>query len=494
MRQVLRVLIFICLLSGGVGSAIVRGQQPEQFRTAFGGFGVNLPQKYSEYKSASLDVANYRFPVRVYRWKSDRDSFTITAGEGANDLEKPEYTKLFLDDFRRQYAELSAKQNGVIISEGPWSHEGHPGWQIVERRDSTAINLRFFVIRYRFYTISVAASDGEGINETRQNILNSFHLLSPAEIAAEKERLIESFAPSPLPQQPAITRPLSDAQEQNLRGKVKRVYVEAADYLGRPQPISRHPRTREDFDQNGYLISRIEYLDFMPYKAFSFGYTNGTRAYLLSERSSLLEQSVATGPATPQAPELYEEEHKFGKTGLLEEVKVSGEKGKVQQIYSYQDKEGRREIAFREKNRYARNISLQWKSVIELDKDGNPASETTVEYFDSPTGKVTSTERQVDTHAVVTNAIRGETIISPNGTGRPPSVAEIAKNPNMTTRVYQPSDAGTPQRRTETRYTYSYEYDAQGNWTKRVQYLMKKSDKSYTAVPMTVTYRTITYY
>lgn len=486
-----RVLICICLLSGGVGNAIARGQQPEQFRTVFGAFAVNLPEKYSEFIFASFEIANYKFPARLYRWNSERDIFTIVTGEGANDLEKPEFTKLFLDDLRRQYVAAPLKP---IIDEGPWSYEGHPGWQIVARQNAAVVNVRFFVIGYRFYSIGVAVNDNLGISETRQNILDSFHLLSSAEIAAEKERLIESFAPPPLPQQPAIKRPFSDAQEENLRGNVKRVFVEVASYFGRPQPSTRRPSKREDFDQSGYLISKIEYSDFMPYKAFSFGYANGSRAYLVSIRPVLLEQRVLTGPKTPQAPELYKVEHKYGKTGLLEELKTSGENGKFQQIYSYQEKESRREIAFSEKNRYTNGMSFQWKTVIELDKHGDPATETRTDYFDVPSGKLTSTEKQVDPHAVVSDAIRGETIISPNGTARPPSVAEIARNPNLTQRVFRPADTAAPRSRGESKFTYSYEYDAQGNWTKRVQYLMKKSDKSNTAVPMNVTYRTITYY
>ncbi len=208
------------------------------------------------------------------------------------------------------------------------------------------VNLRFFVIGTRFYTISVAVTDNLGVSETRQNILDSFRLLTAVEVTEEKERLIRTFDPPPLPQQPAIKRPLSDAQEDNLQGAVKSVYVEEGKFLGRPQPITRYPRVREEFDQTGSLVSKIEYIDFLPYKAYSYGYVDGTRAYLLSERPSLAEQAVSTGPKTPQPPQLFKVERKYNKNGLLEELKASAEKPKVEQVYSYREKAGTREIAF----------------------------------------------------------------------------------------------------------------------------------------------------
>jgi len=491
------VAFLTCVLFGFCASAFTaRAQESGEFRTVFGGFGVKLPNKYSEYKPALLQIANYKFPTRIYHWNFEHEIFTISSGEGTNDLEKPEYAKLFLDDFRRQYAGTSLKQNGVIIDESKWSYEGHPGWQMVERHNGIVVNLRFFVIGDRFYSISVAVNDGLGINEARQNILDSFHLLLPAEYAEEKERLIQTFSPPPLPQQPAIKRPVSDAQEENLRGNVKRVYTEEGEFLGRPEPITIYPRTREDFDQNGYLVSKIQFLDFMPYKAFSFGYVDGARAYLLTERPSLVEQVFSTGPKTPQPPQLYKVEYKYGKTGQLEEVRASAEKGKLEQVYSYHDKTDRREIGFKERGRFDPEISLRWKSVIQLDKDGNTTGETRTEYVTSPTGRSITLEKQIDSYSIVADAIRGQAMISPNGNTKPPSVADVVKNPNLTQSVTQPTGETGSRPMIESTYSYTYDFDSHGNWIKRIQSLIKKADRSTAVVPVrvTVTYRKITYY
>ncbi len=130
LAQALRIAIFTFVLVGLPASLVLtaRAQPANEFRTVFGGFAVKLPEKYSEYKPASLNIANYKFPTRIYRWNFEHAIFSIGSGEGANDLEKPEYTKLFVEDLRNQYAEIPLKQNGVIIDEGAWSFEGHPGW------------------------------------------------------------------------------------------------------------------------------------------------------------------------------------------------------------------------------------------------------------------------------------------------------------------------------------------------------------------------------
>jgi hypothetical protein len=501
-RPILRIAIFSLALAGlPVFLILTRAQQVNEFRTIFGGFAIKLPEKYSEYKPASFKIADYSFPARIYRWNFEHEIFSISTGEGTNDLEKPEYTKLFLDDLRKQYADARLKQNGTIIDEGAWSFEGHPGWQMVERHAGLVVNLRFFVIGTRFYTISVAVNDNLGVNEARQNTLDSFRLLTATEVAEEKERLIQTFAPPALPQQPAINRPMSDAQEDNLRGPVKSIYVEEEQYLGKAQPLTRFPRLREQFDQNGYLVSKIEYLDFLPYKAYSYGYADGARAYIVSERPSLEEQAAFAllKKVQPPPPQLFKVERRYDKAGWLAEVKASTDKPKIEQVYSYKEKNGTREITFSERDRFARDISTKWKSTVQLDSNGNPIAETRIDYAPfviTAGGQLISTEKQVNSHEVVGDAIRGETMISPNGTTRPPSVAEVNKNPNLTQRVIQSTNADAPKVGSESTYSYTYEFDSHGNWTRRVQNLVKKADKSTAAVtvPLTVTYRTITYY
>jgi hypothetical protein len=494
MKLVCKILIFICGLIGSACAFVAYAQQPDQFRTVFGRFAINLPAKYSEYEFVNFEIAKYKFPVRLYRWNFEHDVFTVCVGEGSNDLDKPEYAKLFLDDLRRQYTEAKLKQNGKIIDESPWAFEGHQGWQIIERHNGVVVDLRFFVVGYRFYTISVAVNDNQGISAARQDILASFHLLTDEQVAAEKELFIQSFAPPPLPQQPSIKRAQSDAQEENLRGPVRRVYVEEGQLLGKPQPRTKVPRTREDFDREGYLISKVDYINFMPYKAYSYGYMNGNRAYLLSERPALEEQLITAGPKVLQAPVLYEVEYRYNKSGRLEEMAVSGEKGKVKQTYSYQNKPGRRETTFSERSLSVKDFSVQWKSVVELDADGNAVSEKRIEYMQAPAGSYVSRERPVDSYDVISNAIRGQVIVPPNGVSKGPSVADVVKNPNLTVRVTEPLSSNTLRRTTESDYSYSYEYDSHGNWTKRIQSLVKRVDKQSTAVPVTVTYRTITYY
>src|SRR5712672_4611740 len=106
MKSTSEQLIRICLLTRlvCVFSLVVRAQSANQFRTVFGRFAINLPVKYSQFEFVNFEIAKYKFPVRLYRWQFEHEVFTLTVGEGTNNLEQPEYTKLFLDDLRSQYS------------------------------------------------------------------------------------------------------------------------------------------------------------------------------------------------------------------------------------------------------------------------------------------------------------------------------------------------------------------------------------------------------
>jgi hypothetical protein len=179
----------------------------------------------------------------------------------------------------------------------------------------------------------------------------------------------------------------------------------------------------------------------------------------------------------------------------LEELKVLGDKGVVEK-YFYQNKPNQLEIAFSARSPNAKELSVNWKSILQLDKDGNAINETKMDYVAAIsvlTANSISVEKQVDSYAVVSNAIRGESVIPANGASKAPSVGDVARNPNMTQRVIEPTGSSAPLA-VESSYSYEYEYDSQGNWITRIQSLVKTVNKVKTAVPIKVMYRTITYY
>src|SRR5205809_1963036 len=180
----MKLSLSICLVIGCVLLAQSTGgaQEPDEFRTVVSGFGIKLPKTFSDYRNVSMEVAKYRFPTRIYRWNKDNETFTIWFGEGANDLENPQYAKFFPDDFRNQYL-ASLKNIGKVLEEHPWSFEGHPGFELIEEHKGRLADVRVFVSGYRFYVLVANVSSIEQqLGDHLKQILDSFSLLSAAEI------------------------------------------------------------------------------------------------------------------------------------------------------------------------------------------------------------------------------------------------------------------------------------------------------------------------
>jgi len=495
----MKLSLKILTLTGCVlfAQSIGRAQEADEFRSVLSGFSIKLPRTLSAYRNVAMEVAKNRFPTRIYRWNRDDETFTVWVGDAWTDLENPKDARLFLDDFPAQY--VASVKDIKILDEHSWSFEGHPGFELIEEHNGRLIDLRIFLTGYRFYAlIANEPSAQHKLGDRQQQIIASFHLFSSAELAEEKERLIASFAPAPLPQNPAIRRPLSDAQEQNLRDQVKRVLIEEANYFGQPQPTRPLLVSRSDFDDQGYLVTRIEYSDLIPATVSAFGYLNGDRAYRKALRPPLPEftlSQVDPRDNPKNSDSIFKVSRRYDRTtGALEEMTVTGPGGALER-WSYKDEKEHRRIELTKTDQFG--LTYRRKTVLDLDGDENPIAELKTEYFPQGSGfgpgSYVSVERPVNDYDVVSQAIKGQPITSSTG-NRNITATDVAKNPNQTQRAIQTvRDNNSRQTNLESKFIYKYEeYDSHHNWTRRVAYVLKK--ESPQAVPVSITYRTITYY
>ena len=117
-----------------------------------------------------------------------------------------------------------------------------------------------------------------------------------------------------------------------------------------------------------------------------------------------------------------------------------------------------------------------------------------MEYFQVTKSKFISFEKPVDVYAVVSGAIRGPGFPPANaGSIKSPTVADVVRNPHTTARVIESVDESALEKASETKYTYTYEYDSHHNWIKRITSLVARSN-NFRPVQISATYRTITYY
>lgn len=278
----------------------------------------------------------------------------------------------------------------------------------------------------------VTASEKEA-EKLVENVLDSFRILSQAEIDAEIARAIKDGTPEPLPQSPVAAKERSDAEDDNLKGKVKTVVEEDHDLSGTWQSQVRHRSSMEIFNELGDLVERISFDSTgHPFEVTVYGYIDGARV----SKSKTLKGGTgftitAAGPrdAKPRDPRYgYKRLYKYS-AGRLSEMKLIMNDGDLWMTYAYEYQgDVKTQLV------YSQNGKLNQKYGYKLDSKGNP-----IEYFRY----------------------------------------DAFKDPEKIDRSY--------------RYRYD-SFDSQGNWTKRTRFEMVKERSVELEVPNLIEYRTISYY
>ena len=464
-------------------------QDCDEFRSLIIGFAVALPEKVTVYKPGRMEIAKYVFPVNFYRWESPDDNVDIIIGEGTNNLEYPEYTKLFLSSHRELFREVREKLNGRLIQEEPWAVDGHPGWRLVEEFPRGAREVRVFLIGRRFYMVNLTVA-GRNFTERHKRILDSFRRLTREDMKAEQERLIDWATPPPFPQETPTDRPRPDAEEQNLRDSVQRVYTDEVAFFDPIKSSSRQLVSRQEFDREGYLLTEIQFSGIFPSIVTRYGYRNGSRVFRRADGFDIFKPPpCAESSLTQRKPrnQLYTMSYKHDKNGKLEELRISSDDG-VTERYAYEKNQQRLQTQF-SRGSGGRKSLVQWKSEVELDAEGNAVSEKKTQYYETRDDVYPRFAEQVNVHDVISQSTKGP-VLSTTGNPYPPplSVRDVAKNPNRTVRTTE--TRAVTKEGNSSHYEYTYEYDSHHNWIKRTTYVVTEIGRA----PIKETYRTIVYY
>lgn len=233
----------------------------------------------------------------------------------------------------------------------------------------------------------------------------------------------------------------TDSEAEGLKGRVKTVVTEYANVTreaGASVEGKRRPFRTDYYDENGNLTRSLVYdSEGNLTDTFDFFFLGGERVYKTSEVQSKDGPPEAVAPPGPQRREQPDQGY---------DVKL---------IYKH-DARGNRV----EELQYQNDGTLEGRVVSEY--DGKGLMQTKYNY--GPGGGLgTSSAYTYDDKGVVT----GEVV-----------------------RVHEGASRSTVSHR----YSYTYEFDARGNWIKRNESDAADREPSPTAQPTLVSYRTITYY
>lgn len=369
----------------------------------------------------------------TYHWRTAEGVFAVGYIQRPEILEA--VSKQMLDAVRDGIMAATKNLGSSLASETDITLDGYPGRELkINFSDGVSI-ARIYIVRNRIYQLIASLSTAnrdKAPNAIR--ILNSFKLISQADVEADMRKKAAEATPSPLPQMPITGKLKSDAEDEGLRGKVRTVTVENEDLSGTWSVGGRKKSAVEHYNEQGNLTKR-ESFDYRgnPSDITVYGYLDGNR---VSNTESIQHNynpppMLVAAPAGEAAPKYdsrysYKFTYKYdGKGNLIEEVWY-GNDGKLWLRYVYNFKGNQKERLV-----YSADGSLNQRSLHTLDAKGN-------------------------------------------------EVEEI---------IYEPRDNSI-----RSKYSYVYEFDAKGNWTKRTASKRATKDGSALFEPYSVTYRTITYY
>lgn len=295
---------------------------------------------------------------------------------------------------------------------------------------------RIFLVKNRMYRIVAIYQDSENEKILNQ-AFDTFKLISKAEVEAEMQKKFAAMKPPALPQEPVAARETTDAEDENLKGKVKKIVGESEDLSGTWSVQGRKLSSVTYFNEKGNYVERDLYdSQGNPFQITMYGYIDSKRVsnsritnYEYSPPLAALPKKIKTDEPVKKSDSRYEYsfEYKYKDGKLVERQMVfsNGKKG-LRYVSDYTGDQV-------EKLVYTEKGELNQKYLYTFDKDGNEIEQISfgLQNYD----------------------------------------------------IYG-----------DRKYRYTYEFDEKGNWTKRTTSTETTENGVTSFKPSSVSYRTITYF
>jgi hypothetical protein len=412
--------------------AVTNSSNTSGFISLNGRFKISLPQTVNSFEAISLQTPKGMATGDDFKWQVPEGFFGIAYIDGPDSYLDPETAKQALNRIHEQIVLKVHTVNGKL-SETDISLSGNPGREYKMELPDNLLLVKVYLSGNRMYQLTLLLTkELQSQAAAAMKILNSFTILTAAEVEVAMKKKIADATPALLPQEPVAKGFKQDSLHEGLKGKVKTVAAENEDIS---TPGKRKPSSTERFNEKGNLTHRESY----DYKGnlsdvTVYGFIDGDR--VLNIKSIEYEYNPPPGMAPPPPPEqtlakpdaryMVKYKYKYDNKGNRLEEEVYGNNGALRVRYVYNRKEKQREELT-----YSAEGVLATKYLFTLDDKENITEKTEITVKDG-------------------------------------SVRE--------------------------KYTYKYEFDGQGNWIKRTTEKWVVKDGNSIPEPGWITYRTITYY
>jgi len=371
MRFIRKIFGLIAILT--IAYTSVFTQDSNDTFASGGGFKLDLPKTSTLSKDISFKESKFSGEGKVYTWEKPQAYFyqilyykltpnsrTLTIAD----------KNLVTDTFKNIFLKESKERN-IPFMEKPYFFNGNKGTEIQVITTEAKLIARLFVVGQRFYFINITFKRNQDEAQILRTI-DSFSLLDSKSLVAAK---IKEATPKPLPQEPVAPKPKTDAQDNNLRGKVKSVIEDT-----QVSPKGKRERSSEQYyEERGNLVKEISFLEGCPSDVTIWGFIDGNRVnnsgYIYFDDDqrpptrneiiqSIDESPISNSPIDTRYSGKYI--YKYNEKGQLIEKQIFSNDGQLllRNVYNYKGNQ-------REELNYGRDGS-QWSQTVEiLDKDGN---------------------------------------------------------------------------------------------------------------------------
>ncbi len=400
-----------------------------------GRFSIALPAGTHGFRPVALDTPSGRLTGDAYNWTMKEGSFTAGFADAPQPMDDAETVARIFGSIREGLSAWANSKNGKLAGDRQLDMDKHPGLEVKLEFPEGSLWQRFCVESNRIFQLVLLVKTNQRSNEAvALKVLDSFKILSAAEVSEALKAKVAAAEPDPLPQEPVAARAGSDAADDRLRGEVKTVFEESESLTGTATVSGRKPSSLKYYNKGGNLTKQELY----DYKGnlsqiTVYGYIDGARVsnFKTIEHNynpPPMRVESPPGAAPPKFDPRYSNKYMFRyddqkrlieKTWFLSSGETTG-----RDVYKYSGNQ--LETLF-----YSRDGSPRRRLVATVDDKGNKIEETE---FQTPDGPV------------------------------------------------------------KEKYSYAYELDAKGNWTKRVTSKWVTKDGKSSFVADYVLYRTLTYY
>ena len=249
------------------------------FTSIEGRFTISLPQQGHGFSQLTIPTPFGIARGDSYQWRMKEAAFVVGHADAPVPVDSPEQAQKIFESLHEQIKKLANANNGAMREDKQIQLGKYPG--IEQRVDlfSAFVVQRTYVVSRRLYqAVMVIKTEQREFESAATKVLDSFKVLEESDVSAKLAEEAKKAEPTPLPQQPVAQRSGTDATDDGMHGQVKTVLEESQDLSGTWSVQTKKRDSFVQYNEQGNRVRRESY----DYKGnldeiTVYGYIDGSR-------------------------------------------------------------------------------------------------------------------------------------------------------------------------------------------------------------------------